>query len=298
MILMEEMERDNMNSEAEANNKNRKVDINAYISSGILEAYVLDALDVFERAEVEANIAKYPEVAAEIAAIEDAMRQYAEAHAQAPPVEMQEKIWAAISAEAENNTQKGSSFTQTIPLLPPAKSRQYRWANAAVLVVLIGSLAVNIMLWSQGNKATQEVATMKQEMQVMQKQQTEMVAALEAYKKEKDMMADADMQSVQMKSMVPGHPMVATVYWNKNKGEAYLSMQKLPAPEKGKQYQMWVIQDGKPVSMGTIPMDMNEGDIAKLPMEVKDGQAFAISLENEGGNPTPTQVYVLGAIKA
>lgn len=290
-----------MDSEAAASNNNKKVDINAYISSGILEAYVLDALDVFERAEVEANIAKYPEVAAEVAAIEDAMRQYAEAHAETPPAGMQEKIWAAISAEADvekNGSQKGSSFTQTIPLVPPTIRRQNRWANAAILVVLIGSLAVNIMLWSQGNKATQEVAAMKQEMQSMQKQQTEMVAALDAYKKEKDMMADADMQSVQMKSMVPGHPMVATVYWNKNKGEAYLSMQKLPAPEKGKQYQMWVIQDGKPVSMGVIPMDMNEGDLAKLPMEVRDGQAFAISLENEGGNATPTQVYVLGAIKA
>lgn len=281
--------------------KYKKVDINAYIESGILEAYVLDALDVFERAEVEANMAAYPEVAAEVAAIEDAMRQFAEAHAEAPPAAMQQQIWAAISAEVDvedNNAKKGSSFTQTIPLVPPVRRRQYRWANAAMLAVLIGSLAVNIMLWSQGNRSSEEVAAMKQEMQTMQKQQTEMVAALDAYKKEKDMMADADMQAVPMKSAVPGHAMVATVYWNKNKGEAYLSMQKLPAPEKGKQYQMWVIQDGKPVSMGTIPMDMTEGDLAKLPMEVKDGQAFAISLENEGGNPTPTQVYVLGAIKA
>lgn len=290
-----------MNSEAEAGNNKKTVDINAYISSGILEAYVLDALDVFERAEVEANIAKYPEVAAEVAAIEDAMRQYAEAHAETPPAEMQDRIWAAISAETDvetNGAQKGSSFTQTIPLVPQTRRRQYNWANAAVLVVLIGSLAVNIMLWSQGNNATQEVASMRQEMQGMQKQQTEMVAALDAYKKEKDMMADADMQAIPMKSAVPGHAMVATVYWNKNKGEAYLSMQNLPPLEKGKQYQMWVIQDGKPVSMGPIDMAMGEGDIVKLPMEVKDGQAFAISLENEGGNPTPTQVYVLGAIKA
>jgi anti-sigma-K factor RskA len=288
-------------SEAGANNNKKKVDINAYIESGILEAYVLDALDVFERAEVAANIAKYPEVATEVAAIEEAMRSYAEAHAEVPPAGMQEKIWEAISSESKdhaNGSAKTSSFTQTIPLVPTVRRRQYRWANAAMLAVLVGSLAVNIMLWSQGNKANEEVAAVKKEMQSMQQQQTELVAALDAYKQEKDMMADSAMQSIQMKSMVPGHPMVATVYWNKGKGEAYLSMQKLPAPEKGKQYQMWVIQDGKPVSMGVIPMDMTEGNVAKLPMEVKDGQAFAISLENEGGNPTPTQVYVLGAIKA
>jgi anti-sigma-K factor RskA len=271
------------------------VDTQAYIESGILEAYVLGSLHASEQAEVEANIAAYPELAEEVAAIELAMQQYAEANAEEPPAFMQERIWAAISGE---NAVENNSPGRTIPFTPEVRRRQYRWANAAMLLALVGSLAVNIMLWSQGNKSGQELASVKREMQTMQKRQAEMVAVLDAYKKEKEMMADADMQTVPMKSMVPGHPMVATVYWNKSKGEAYLSMQKLPAPEKGKQYQMWVIRDGKPVSMGTIPMDMTEGDIAKLPMEVKDGQAFAISLEKEGGNPTPTQVYVLGAIKA
>ncbi len=287
-----------MNREAEPNNNKRKVDIKSYIESGILEAYVLDALDVFERAEVEANIGQYPEVAAEVAAIEDAMRAYIETFAEEPPAAMQEKIWAAVESDRQDVGSVSHKVTPTIPLpLPTEQKRmQYNWANAAMLLVLIGSLAVNVMFWSQNNSAKTELASVKEQMADMQQQQSELVAALDVYKKEKDMMADTAMQSVQMKSMVPGHPMVATVYWNKNNGEAYLSMQKLPAPEKGKQYQMWVIQDGKPVSMGVIPMDMTEGNVAKLPMEVRNGQAFAISLENVGGNPTPTQVYVLGAV--
>lgn len=287
-----------MNREAEPNNNRRTVDIKSYIESGILEAYVLDALDVFERAEVEANISQYPEVAAEVAAIEDAMRAYVETFAEEPPAAMQGKIWAAVTSDMQDVGSVSHKITPTIPLpLPTEQKRmQYNWANAAMLLVLIGSLAVNVMFWSQNNSAKTELASVKEQMADMQQQQSELVAALDVYKKEKDMMADTAMQSVQMKSMVPGHPMVATVYWNKSKGEAYLSMQKLPAPEKGKQYQMWVIQDGKPVSMGVIPMDMTEGNVAKLPMEVKDGQAFAISLENVGGNPTPTQVYVLGAV--
>jgi anti-sigma-K factor RskA len=34
----------------------------------------------------------------------------------------------------------------------------------------------------------------------------------------------------------------------------------------------------------------------KVPMQVQSGQAFAISLEKEGGNPTPTEVMIVGAI--
>jgi len=65
----------------------------------------------------------------------------------------------------------------------------------------------------------------------------------------------------------------------------------------GKQYQMWVIQDGKPVSMGVIPDELViQGGMTKLEMQVTNGQAFAISLEKTGGSPVPTmeQIQVLG----
>src|SRR5690606_10543610 len=114
-------------------------------------------------------------------------------------------------------------------------------------------------------------------------------------RKENEMLADTAMQAVVMKTMLPANPMAATVYWDKAKGEIYLAGQKMPAPPPGKQYQMWVIQNGAPVSMGVIPDDVvTSGMITKLPMQITDGQAFAISLEKEGGNPTPTEVQVLG----
>ena len=271
-----------------------KVDVKAYIESGILEAYVLDALSPSERVEVETHISQHPELAAEVAEIESAMQSYAEAHAETPPAFMQEKIWSAISGES---AVKENSHSRTIPFTPEVRRRQYSWANAAVLLVLLGSMGVNIMLWSQRNKADTELASIKASVDRLQKTNSEMNQKFVAMNKANDMLADTAMQAITMKSMVPGHPMVATVYWNKQSGEAYLAMQKLPMPEKGKQYQMWVIQDGKPVSMGVLPLELADGKlVAKLDMVIKDGQAFAISLEKEGGNPTPTEVYVLGKV--
>jgi anti-sigma-K factor RskA len=47
--------------------------------------------------------------------------------------------------------------------------------------------------------------------------------------------------------------------------------------------------------MGMLPNTMaNTPAMQKVSMQVTDGEAFAISLEKEGGNPTPTTVYVLG----
>jgi anti-sigma-K factor RskA len=120
------------------------------------------------------------------------------------------------------------------------------------------------------------------------------------YQKEKEMLADPNMQSVTMRSMQKDHPMAATIMWNKEKGDAWLAVQKLPEPPKGMQYQLWVIKDGKPVDMGMVENQMVvTGGLQKVTKQMTgEGQAFAISLEKEGGSPVPTmeRIYVLGKV--
>ena len=72
------------------------MDVKAYIESGILEAYVLDALTPEEKAGVAADIAAYPELAAEVKDIEEGLFAFAQAGAVVPPPEMKEQIWDAI----------------------------------------------------------------------------------------------------------------------------------------------------------------------------------------------------------
>lgn len=275
-----------------------KVNIQEYIESGILEAYVLGALPADEQARVAADIAMYPELAAEVAAIEEGVLQFAQANAQEPPPHLQEQIWNAIQQNSAVPVEEPvQPQSKTIPFAPPAPVAKPAWQRAAVWAAVGASVLTNFMLLSQRNKLKDEQVVMQQRMDSLQQKQQYLTTAMDNAAKEKEMMADSSMQTIVMKSMKPGHPMAATVYWNKVNGDAYLAMKKLPMPPQGMQYQMWVIQEGKPVSMGVLPNAMVEGAIvSRLPMNVKGGQAFAISLEKEGGNPTPTEVYVLGNI--
>jgi anti-sigma-K factor RskA len=269
------------------------VNIKEYIESGILEAYVLGALPEQERAGVAANIAMYPELAQEVAAIEVAMQQFAEATPVAPPAFMQEQIWNAISSEEAS---KGKPVTKTMPLVPAPKQK-VRWQMAAMWLFLLGSVMLNILQVSDRSRLESEQVAIRQQLDTMQASQNRLAQVLDKYRSEQDMMADSMVETIVMKSMLPGHPMAATVYWDKAKNETWLAMKKLPPAPDGMQYQMWVIQDGKPVSMGVLPDEMVEdGTVARLPMEITSSQAFAISLEKDGGNPTPTQVMVLGKV--
>lgn len=274
-----------------------------YIESGNLEAFVLGALTPQEEAQVLADIAGNPELAKEVAAIEEALLNYAIAGSVTPPEDLKEKIWDNIRPLDSNNTMPfpvtpnaGENITpKTVPLNTPLRNTQWRYA--AIWVALLGSAALNGIFWMQNSKQKQQFEKQATALNNVVEEQRALAQTVEIYKKNAGMMADTAMQTIVMHTIVKGHPMAATLYWKKDKGEAYVMIEGLPKPPKGMQYQLWAIQSGKPVDMGMMPVDMaGTANIQKVDRPVMAGEAFAISLEKEGGNPTPTaeNIYVIG----
>lgn len=273
------------------------MNIKEYIESGILEAYVLGALTEDERNSVEADIALYPELAAELAAIEETMLNLAEDQSVPPPSFMQDQIWDALDKEDITEEIPPQTPPKSIPLQPEAPAKQPSWQRAAVWAAVLVSVLTNFMLLSQRNESREQQQALTARVDSLTANQELLATVIDAYKHEKDMLADPAMQTVVMHKE-GDTKMAGMVYWNKEKGDAYLALHNMPLPPQGKQYQLWVIQDGKPVDMGVISNDLiaKDGAIKKIPMSIASGQAFAISLEKEGGNPTPTEVYMVGVI--
>ncbi len=274
------------------------MNIKEYIESGLLEAYVLGALSPEETREVAENIARYPELAAEVAAIEMAAIQFASMDAPALPKGLEDKIWNSMSTHAANagGDDEVVSNPKVIPFTPEYR-KPVQWKLAAAVAGLVGSLALNAVLWNNKNDAGNTSVALTARMDSLSAKQQQLAALVDDYQKAKLMMSDTGMQTIVMHTMQKGHPMAATLYWSKEKAEAYVSVDGLPPPPAGMQYQLWVIQGGKPVSMGVLPNSMaNTPSIQKIGMRIESGEAFAISLEKAGGSPTPTmeQIYVLG----
>ena len=266
-----------------------------YIESGILEAYALGALSQQEAAQVAADVAMYAELRMELDAIENAMQAFTATLATELPAGLDNKIWGALSYASAN---KGDvkSEPKVIPFTPEYR-KPIRWQYAALWIGLVGSLAANIVLWTRNTNDNAEKTALNYRMDKLQGEQKQLADLVNNYEKNKVMMSDTGMQTIVMHTMQPGHPMAATLYWSKAKGEAYVNVDGLPQPPKGMQYQLWVMQDGKPVDMGVLPNSIaNTPAMQKVNMSVTSGQAFAISLEKEGGSPTPTMqnIYVMG----
>lgn len=251
--------------------------------------YVLGMLSEQEAAEVEAYAVAYPEVRQAIATYEQTLEQYAQLHALQPPEHMRERIWKTLSANASSTTH---SATRSI------KSRSRFFSHpiwpylvAACVLLLIGSLILNVLFYNRYQHVQQETAQLKQ-------QQTDLQQQLRTYATALQVLQTSHFTPIILKGVNTHPDMLATVYWNKANGEVYLLPNTLPPPPEGKQYQLWAIVNGKPISAGVYPVDSVSVPIQKMTTMSRPVQAFAITLEKRGGSPTPTlsAMYVMGKV--
>jgi anti-sigma-K factor RskA len=92
-----------------------------------------------------------------------------------------------------------------------------------------------------------------------------------------------------------GQKNLATVFWDRNNKDVYVVANVLPKVRTGKQYQLWALVKGKPVNAGML--DPNCEGVCKM-TTIPQAEAFAITLEDEGGSATPTmkELYVMGKV--
>lgn len=287
------------------------MDIKAYISSGILESYVLKLTTVEETAEVEKNIAQHPEIRAEIFLIEEALESYALEFAHEPPAELKIRIMNALAKEQLSVTseQKGSgSFvTDSISQVSddelntgdkvlefrPQPSATRTWVAAASWALLILSVGANIIFFNRWKGSEEKLAIAEsQNLKIVQNEEI-----LKAnYEQELNILQSPGVKVIALSGQPVAPNSKALVYWDTNSESVYVSSMKLPEAPSGKQYQLWAIVDGKPVDAGLI-----SGNTQMLKMKsFGKAVAFAISLEETGGSTTEVgpkgQIYVMGNV--
>lgn len=257
-----------------------RLDTNSIISSGLLESYVLGNCTVEEKLLVEELCVKHPEVLAEIEAIEDALMQYASISAPELSGDVKSKLMLKLNNKAEPVTEHVSGKVAFTP-------KWYGYAAAAAVVLLIVSSAINLMLYSKVKKLSSDLTLIQQEKDYYVDQFNVQNASLNAKNNEIAVLSDPNTKLIELKSTSKTSDAKAVIYWNSNSRQTYLSYVSLPTPPQGKQYQLWAIVDGNPVDAGVFDSTATLAQLQKM-KEIVKAQAFAVTLENVGGSPTPT----------
>ena len=284
------------------------MNIEDYIESGQLELYALQQLSPAEAAEVERLAAEHPALRAELTRVQRALGLYAEAHAVTPPAALRERVLRSIQQTNTPQAAPAAPMVASAPTPPtPVAEREtvvrplpvaeevvgggggggFRWLAIAASVALLLSLGANWLLYSRWQNSKQELtlAQARQEtfaasMQVMEK-------GLAARNQEIGVLRDEQFRMVVMTGTEKAPGARARVMFNPATKAVYVDVKSLPAAPSGKQYQLWALDKGQPVDAGMLAQNTAAGDSLQRMKDVASAQAFAVTLEDEGGHPTP-----------
>jgi anti-sigma-K factor RskA len=250
------------------------VNIQEYISGGIVESYVLGLASDEERREFEQMCVQYTEVLAARTVFELALEKQVMENAIAPAADLKNKIADKIGAAGK---------VISMQSIPVSKTSWLNYAAAASVILLAGSLYYNITLYNKnkdlrGNydKTVAKLNNMEKDIQVLQQ--------------------NPNVKMASMKGMEISPASYATVYWDTTSHDVYLLTNNLPTPASDKQYQLWALINDKPVDLGVF--DIKKERLLIQARNTQGAEAFAITLENKGGSPTPTmeKIYVMGKL--
>jgi hypothetical protein len=213
-----------------------------------------------------------------------------------PPVEVKKKIMAALNQEKQSAT-PGLSYIEDrkeAPVIPLTNTYKWKTIAAASVILFIASSFLNYYLYHQYSNNKEAYQALQSERETLQVNNQMYQTQLKEWQLAAMMMADTGMATVKMHS-IKGKDDAATVFWNKRSKDVYVMVNKLPEPRTGKQYQLWAMVDGKPVDAGLL--DPSCVSVCKM-KNIPKAEAFAITLEKEGGNRAPNlkAIYVMGSI--
>lgn len=252
------------------------MDLQSFIQSGLLEAYVLGQCSAEERAQVERMASEHALVRAELSSIEASLESYAAAHAVQPPDWMKTRILERIDQETAANS---------TPEVPKAKSNKTILRLFQFLTFLLAA-ACSFLFMRQKDlglenrelKATN--ASVQQTLDTCQQR-------LQTPDPIAELLCDP---STQRYLVSDGKGINTLVYFNARLNRMAYDPHGLPAPPSGGHYQFWAIVDGKPVSMG-----MKASNMCESIHTVSNPQTFAISEEpTPSGSASPTTVLAVG----
>jgi len=270
------------------------VDIKKYISSGILEQYVLGLASEEERQEVQMYANTFPEIQKELDAVEVVIQKYATLH----------KLPAPAGVQAKFNKTIDELIAKNPPPSDNGSSGKSGFGGGFLLpIILVGALLGSSWLafsnYNGKQTAQTNLNTVQEELTTLQTDCDETSLENEALKGRIRILQNPDNQVIKMGGIPTKAPnAIASVIRNNATKKSYVTIQSLPTPPTDKQYQLWAIVDGQPVDMGVFDVVLTENGLQEVPF-IENAAAFAVTLENKGGStagPTMEEMYVIGNV--
>lgn len=253
------------------------MDIKEYISSGILELYVLGQLSPEEMAQVEDMQSKYVEVQKEIYDISISLEQYGRLTAIKAPTELGDKILSQLPPKQHSN-----STSKDLP------SNNINWKMMTLIFGLTSIFGIGMYMWQTENHE-QELKNMKNSLIVCDSIRQ---AATNQYAMLNDL-NDSQNKIIGLTPTKDFNGIMVYLHHNENTKKNYLQLNQLPEINEDQAFQLWSLKPG----MDPIPLDVftDQNKIIEISY-VDETPTYAITIEPKGGSKSPSLDKLIGTM--
>jgi anti-sigma-K factor RskA len=285
----------------------------------LIPAYSVGATDPEETALVEQLLPLCPEGQAELdeyLALSQAMH-YTVPLAQ-PPAHLHDKLMAALNTPAAKPAPTPNTMSVRPQAAPPGEAQQPKPTQTPParvlpyrLVAAVAAIAAALLIISNLYWVNQVNTLRDREQQIVSLLQNREAELTSAFSEQEALRNSLQSQQIALAALGTGRAnrlelastdatqtgTLATVLWNPQSTTALLYSDTLPPLPADQTYQVWVIGDANPISVGTFAVDEQGVGVlviqADAPMD--EYGTVAISTEPAGGSEQPTTTPIAAA---
>ncbi len=248
------------------------MDKEKFLSTGLLELYVLGLASKEEQREVEKHLRAFPELREQVRMMQKQLKNYASQELSDSPT--------SIKSVEKDVAQSGNGRPMSL------SNSNYRRVFATIIGV---SLAIILFL------GYLKIRKVEQQVRIIDEERLQVAALYDSCEKERQTLLE-----IQRVYAIINHPKtkvllltgsaiepdaMATVYWSEHFGTALCNPSGLPKLSDDQQYQVWADVEGKMVNVGLLKPGVSDlQSINFLP----DAASLNITIERLGGNKYPT----------
>ena len=261
------------------------MNIQEYISSGIVESYVLGLVSPKEKKEFEKLSSQYPQLITARTDFELLLEKKMLESVPVPGLAVHENIMKTLRQSPLVNQTPIITMEHT----QTKRSSSLGWVAAIAIILLAVAGYFAYDFYSKNEKLKKELAA-----------STGNTTKLEELQEGQKWMNDPNVAVVNLKGTEKAPKSSASVYWDSTAGNVYVVIKNMPKLASDKQYQLWSIINGQ--DGGLQPSDMglfDVGDDGKIILKKsgpKKADMFAITIENKGNTAGPNlnELQVIG----
>lgn len=272
------------------------MDIQAYITSGKLELFLLGELSEREGAEVVSMAAKYPEIQQELDELEQAMFDIDNKLGAVPSVDVRAKIFNTL--DSEDKKVGNLSFEKSSTPAKKVTGSPWKFFAVAASIVAVIASAAAIFFASKFYEQEQQFTALLQSQSVMADNLNQVKLESEQKGTQLDKLLAGDFKLVKLKGeeLEMQKDASVTLFWDQGAQEVFVAVNNLNSLSAEFDYQLWAIGKDGPVGIGLV----KPGDKFTLQQmqAVAEADVFAITIEPKGGSQAPTmeKLVVLGEV--